>query len=363
MDLPDDAETSDVDITVQPITAKLVNAQAQARTSSATPAGDAAGAGKPGEYRYRIGVGDVIELRIPSLATFGTPSSATAPGLIAERDAGYVVAPDGTIVVPFVGPVTVGNTTLREAQERVVQGLSRFIKNPQVNVSVSAFRSQKILVGGQVPKPGFLPVTDVPLTLIAALTEAGSTPQLRGDRVPRPLSGAAQQSAQVESPDYTRVELVRGGSRQTYNVLELLRSGDRLRDPLLRDGDSVYVPPVAREYVFVLGEIKQPTLLEIARGQASLAEVLMASGGVNQQTAKADRVYVIRGQLEKPDVFQLNANAADAMLLADAFQLEPRDVVYVAEANISRWNRFLSQLLPTLQALITGTVVDNALSK
>ena len=167
----------------------------------------------------------------------------------------------------------------------------------------------------------------------------------------------------VESPDYTRVELVRGGSRQTYNVLELLRSGDRLRDPLLRDGDSVYVPPVAREYVFVLGEIKQPTLLEIARGQASLAEVLMASGGVNQQTAKADRVYVIRGQLEKPDVFQLNANAADAMLLADAFQLEPRDVVYVAEANISRWNRFLSQLLPTLQALITGTVVDNALSK
>ena len=356
LDLPSDDDTSDVDIEVTPITPALVAARAASVDAPAlTPANASA------VYLYRLGPGDILDVSIPSIANIST-SAAPVAGATREADRGYTVAPDGTIYLPYVGALKVQGFTIREVQDKVVTGLSRYIKVPQVTVSVTQFRSQKVLVAGQVPKPGYLPIADIPLTLVGALTAVGSTPVLRGDMAPRPLGSAVQATAQVESGDYYRVRLTRKSEVQTYDVYGLLRSGDLSRDPLLQDGDVVYVPPVQRSFVFVLGEVRTPAMLEIVERTTSLAEVLLASGGVNQQTAKAERVYVIRGQLDKPQVFQLNANAPDAMLLADAFTVQPRDVIYVAEANISRWNRFLSQLVPTLQTLITGTVVDNALS-
>lgn len=357
--LPDDAADSDVDITVQPITAALVTQKSAAR---ANPPSTLDGANFS-TYLYRVGIGDVLDISIPSIASVpGTLATAPYPAA-REQDRGYTVAPDGSIWLPYVGPIKVQGSSIRQVQDQVVKELSRFIKTPQVSVSVTQFRSQKVLVAGQVPKPGYLPVTDVPLTLVGALSAAGSTVQLRGDQVARAISGQQLQQAQPESGDYHRVQVTRGSKVETFDVQALLKSGDLRQDPLLLDGDVVYVTPVERNYVYVLGQVRQPALMEIVERKTSLAEVLMASGGVDQNTAKAERIYVIRGNLEKPDVFQLNANDADALLLADAFVVQPRDVVYVAEANISRWNRFLGQLLPTLQALITGTVVDNALSE
>ena len=358
LSLPDDAADSDADITVTPITPQLVTQKAAPKPAAGTTMGNAA----TGNYVYHVGVGDILDISIPSIAS--VPFSATAPAYPSarEQDRGYTVAPDGTIWLPYVGPIKVQGSSIRQVQDQVVKELSRFIKVPQVSVTVTQFRSQKVLVAGQVPKPGYLPITDVPLTLVGALTAAGSTVQLRGDLVARPMGGTQQQQSQPESGDYRRVQLTRASKVETFDVLALLKSGDLRQDPLLEDSDVVYVAPVERSYVYVLGEVRQPAMLEIVERRTSLAEVLMASGGVNQNTAKAERVYVIRGQFDKPDVFQLNANEADALLLADAFMVQPRDVVYVAEANISRWNRFLGQLLPTLQALITGTVVDNALS-
>jgi polysaccharide export outer membrane protein len=49
-------------------------------------------------------------------------------------------------------------------------------------------------------------------------------------------------------------------------------------------------------------------------------------------------------------VYHLNASSAVGFMLADRFPLEARDVVYVSPAPITRWNRFLSQLLPSILA-------------
>ncbi|HUR41145.1 MAG TPA: polysaccharide biosynthesis/export family protein [Verrucomicrobiae bacterium] len=357
LNLPNEEADRDLDITVQPITAQLV-----AQKAAAKPAVPQLEGANPSTYLYRVGVGDVLDISIPSIAAvpFNTAPSAYPTGR--EQDRGFIVAPDGTIYLPYVGPVKVQGSSIREMQDQVVKELSRFIKTPQVSVSVTQFRSQKVLVAGQVPKPGYLPVTDVPLTLVGALTLAGSTPLLRGDLVARPVGTQQQQNPQAESGDYRRVQITRGSKVEIFDVLALLKSGDLRRDPLLQDSDVVYVTPVERSYVYVLGEVKQPALLEIVERRTSLAEVLMASGGVNQQTAKAERVYVIRGRLEKPDVFQLNANEADALLLADAFMVQPRDVIYVAEANISRWNRFLTQIAPSLQTLLQGGIFANTVN-
>ena len=358
LSLPDERASRDVDVTVTPITAQLI-ASGHARESDTRRPRE--GGDPVGPWLYKIGPGDVLDISIPSIAS--VPAPVPSYSATREADRGYTVAPDGSIYLPYVGPIKVQGNTIRQVQDQVVKELSRFIKTPQVTVNVTQFRSQKVLVAGQVPKPGYLPVTDVPLTLIGALTAAGSTPQLRGDLAARAVSGGGQQTSQIESGDYHRVQLTRAGKTESLDVLAMLRSGDLRTDPLLQDGDAVYVSPTERNYVYVLGEVRTPALVETVERRTSLAEVLMASGGVNQLTAKAQRVYVIRGQLDKPEVFQLNANEADALLLADAFVVQPRDVVYVAEANISRWNRFLSQLVPSLQTLISGGIFANTVGK
>lgn len=355
LSIPDESGGRDVDIAVTAITPELVTQHASVR-----PAPPSALTSPTEPWVYRIGPGDVLDISIPSIAN--VPAGVSGVYSLREPDRGYPVAPDGTLYLPYVGPVPVQGASLRQVQERVVEQLQRYIKNPQVVVTLREFRSQKVLVAGQVPRPGYLPITDVPLTLLGALSAAGSTPQLRSDLVARPLT-AAQLQPHVESGDYRRVQVTRGGKAETVDVLALLRAGDPRLDPLLLDGDAIYVAPVERSYVYVLGEVRQQALIEIVEHRTSLAEVLLASGGLSQQSAKATRVYVIRGELAKPRVFQLDAKEADALLLADAFELQPRDVVYVAEANISRWNRFLAQLVPTIQTLLSGGIFANTVGE
>jgi len=119
----------------------------------------------------------------------------------------------------------------------------------------------------------------------------------------------------------------------------------------LKDGDQIYVPDLSDAVVFVMGEVNKPIAAPMKSGHISLAQAIMAAGGINENLSNPGRIYVVRGGLDKPSVFQLDAGSADAMLLATAFELEKQDVVYVSPAAISRWNRLMSQILPTVQVL------------
>lgn len=346
--------------TVTVISPKLVLGLKEDQAQTAP--GDQPGlpAGGTTSYRYEIRANDVLRISVPSVVIFNTPGDVRTNGSTEAADS-FVVYDDGTVYLPFGGPVEVAGLTPAEAQARIVNSLSRYLRTGQVAVSMAAFRSQRVLVTGQVQKPGYQSVTDVPLTLVGAISEAGGIAQLRGRVDPRAVTTAASQMTQTgpEYPDLRHVLLKRGTDSFVVNVEDMLRTGDVRQDFVLKDGDVLIVPPLKRANVFVLGEVIRPSLVEVSSGEADLAKVLVAAGGINQLTANARRVYVVRGDYVTPTIYQLDSRHPDALLLAQQFPILANDIIYVAEAPIGRWNRALSQILPTLQGLLSTAVIVN----
>ena len=101
-----------------------------------------------------------------------------------------------------------------------------------------------------------------------------------------------------------------------------------------------------------MGEVRRPGAVEIFNGDLSLSAALGEVGGVNQQSADSGNIYVIRGTDEdQPEIFHLDARYASGLLLAERFDMQAQDVIFVDTAGISEWNRVISQLLPSISVI------------
>ena len=110
-----------------------------------------------------------------------------------------------------------------------------------------------------------------------------------------------------------------------------------------------------------MGEVQKPVTLPMTNRSLTLTQALGEAGGVQEARADGRGVYVIRkSEFEGViDVYQLDVSEAWAFALGDEFLLQPRDVVYVSAAPISRWNRWVSNVLPSLQGLFNLDRVAN----
>ncbi|WP_026052657.1 polysaccharide export protein [Gayadomonas joobiniege] len=288
-------------------------------------------------YEYYVGPGDVLNITVWDHPELTIPAGSQR----SAEEAGNIIHNDGTLFYPYVGKISVVGKTAGEIRDLLISRLSKYIENPQIDVRVAAFRSQRVYVTGEVKQPGNFPITNVPLTLVDALNQAGGISQMA---------------------DWENVVLTRGGREEIISIQQLYQEGDISKNRLLYPNDIIHVNRNDAAKVFVLGEVGRPQTLRIERNGMSLAEALATSGGFNELTADASGIFVLRRAQETnkvADVYQLNASDATALLLADAFTLEPRDIIYVTAAPVARWNRVLSQIMPTVQALYyTGLAKD-----
>src|SRR5690606_19111153 len=121
-------------------------------------------------------------------------------------------------------------------------------------------------------------------------------------------------------------------------------------------------PETANQQVYVMGEVMQPAAFGMGNSPLSLTNAIAQAGGIREATANASGIFVVRRNPETSDkmatVYQLNARNATAFVLGSEFMLQPTDIVYVTAAPVSRWNRVLSQLLPTLTSLYQSSLIS-----
>jgi len=316
-------------LTLHPVTPKLVQEQAahppepdhlEALLSAKPPA-------------YLVGPQDILLITIWDHPEISMPMGPNRT----DSSSGTLVDEEGQIFFPWVGKVKVAGRTTTEIRETLTQLTSKVLRNPQVDVKVLAFRSQKIYVGGEVRNPAVYPITDVPFTLAEAVNAAGGM---------------------LPTADDSRMILTRGTQSWRLNFHALLASSARLGQVLLQNGDTLQVPSATDEPVYMLGEVTKPGHVALIHGKLSLARALSESGGILPLSSDATSIYVIRGTGNPGavDVFHLDGRNPATMVLADNFALNPHDIVYVDAGSLVRYERVMSLLLPTIAAATQAAV-------
>ncbi len=283
--------------------------------------------------QYRVGPRDVLNITV-----WGHPELTIPAGEFRSAEAaGNVVGEDGTFFYPFAGVVQAAGRTVEEIRKELTQKLSHYIEKVQLDVRVAGYRSQRVYVVGEVTQPGVFLVKDIPLTVLEAINSAGG------------VNSAA---------DLRNITLTRNDKTYSINLLSLYEGGDVAQNVLLQHGDVLNVPDNQFNKVFVLGETAmgrgfgvRPRSVIMNKARMTLVEALAEAGGMDQEVADAARVFVFRTGLGKSEIFHLDAKSPDALILADRFPLQPRDVIYVDRVEGIRWNQIIAQIAPTVQLL------------
>lgn len=242
----------------------------------------------PAKSDYQLGAGDVIKITVYQ-----------SPDLTLETR----VSETGVISYPLLGTVKLGGLTIPQAEKTISDGLLKgnYLKNPQVSILVAQVRGNQASVLGNVNKPGRYPLETAGMRLTDLLALAGGVATTGSDTVT--LTGTRN-----GKPLRTEIDLP-----------SLFAAGGGAKDPLIYDGDVVFVDRMPTVYIY--GEVQRPGAVRLERGM-TLMQALAAGGGV---TARGTE----RG-------IRVNRTGADNKTFevrpAMTDQLQNGDVIYVRQS-------------------------------
>jgi polysaccharide biosynthesis/export protein len=239
-----------------------------------------------GQATYQIGPQD--QLRITVL---DEPSLSQS----------YRVDPDGSITMDYIGRVRASGSTPADLQARVRDLLANgFLRNPQVRVEVESYKSQSVMVSGEVRSPGKIPMTGA-MTLLEALAVAGS-----------PLSSASSELtiAHLKRLDTRDADV----TRVNWKDLQVGRG----TDVSLQDGDFINVPKA--QTFFISGQVQHPGEFVLEPG-TTVRQGLALAGGLTERGSDR-RIKATR--IVKNKSVDVSLSLEDKILPGDTITVLPR---------------------------------------
>jgi polysaccharide export outer membrane protein len=252
------------------------------------------------------------------------PSSSTLPGQLVD-DA-------GRIALPYAGQVEVAGLTPGEAALAIKQALRGRLINPQVLVRVENSPANSVTVLGEVKTSGLVRLSPNNDTLINIIAVAGGTLRPTGDVV---------------------VAITRAGRTTTAPLSMVLN--DPAQNIHLAPRDQVRLIYEPRKFS-TFGALTKDMQTPIEDDSLSLAGALSKLGGLDSNNANPGEVMLFR--FERPEVaralglafdpnaarvpvvYKLNLREPSGFFVAQKFEIEPDDVIYVPHADFAEARKF-----------------------
>lgn len=203
-----------------------------------------------------LGPGDVLKLSV-----YGNPDLA-----LETR-----IGDTGTITFPLLGQVNIGGMPVMAAEKKIAGLLETggYLKRPQVNIIVTQLQSQQVGVLGQVNRPGRYPL-ESRRSLMDVLALAGGIGPEGGDTV----SVLRRRDGKT--------------TKETVDVLDMVRSGEMKQDLEVAAGDIIYVERAPRFYIY--GEVQRPGAFRLERSMTVLQALSVGGGLTPRGTERGIRI-------------------------------------------------------------------------
>lgn len=198
---------------------------------------------------------------------------------------------------------------------------------------VLSYEGRRYFVNGQVMRSGQYTLNDQPISVYTALGQAGGV--------------------NTETGDNTNIQLIRQGKTYHLNAVELEKQGLSLHNLLIQPNDTIFVNAKQNQKLYVMGESNKSQALTLRDQGMTLSDVLGESEGVNPYSASAARIFVMRTDLstKTSTIYHLNLSSLGNLALANQFQMQKNDIVYIDATGLTRWQRIMNQIVPFSSAL------------
>jgi polysaccharide export outer membrane protein len=237
-----------------------------------------------------------------------------------SQTVGYRVI-NGQIYLPLLGNVPVIGLTLNEARAQIQALYAEEICHNDVFIEYSERLHSKVELTGAVKVPE-IPINGR-IRLYEVLSLAGVPPEA----------------------NFFKSYVVRGCVLLPVDLYKLMVEGDMSQNIVMRPKDKIFIADPMAATITVMGEVGLSQVIAVPNGSISLREALAAAGGI-PFTGDKRTIQVIRGNILNPKVYCLSW-CHITYLPNDSLLLMPGDTVYISEKPITKWNRFIEQLLPS----------------
>lgn len=268
------------------------------------------------EYEDRIDEDDVLRIAVFHPTRHDLVDAVGEVG----QTIGYRVI-NGKIYLPILGAVQVSHLTLDEARSHIQAQYSKEISHVNVFIDYAERLHSKVELAGAVKVPE-IPINGR-IRLYEVLALAGVPPEA----------------------NLFKSYVVREGCLLPVDLYKLLHEGDMSQNIVMCPNDKIFIAAPAAATVTVLGEVGLAQIIPVPNGSISLREAIAAAGGI-PFTGDKRCIQVIRGNIVNPKIYRLSWEHI-TYLPNNSLLLMPGDTVYISEKPITKWNRFIEQLLPS----------------